>query len=161
MRDPLLTPYGEEQCRHLASYFPYHKSVELLVSSPLRRTLYTTLLGFEPELKQGFKIIALPELQETSDEPCDIGSSVDLLQKEMEGKPVDLSLVHKGWNSKQEKWAPNANSIEIRAREVRQWLKARPEKEVVVVTHGGFLHYLTEDWSGTRLQGSSSPKTII
>ena len=125
------------------------------MSSPLRRTLYTTLLGFEPEVKQGFKIIALPELQETGDLPCDRGSDVDLLQKEMDGKPVDLSLVHGEWNSKQGKWAPDHRSVELRARQVRQWLRARPEKEIVVVTHGGFLHYLTDDWSGTKVQGMS------
>ena len=125
------------------------------MSSPMRRTLYTTLLGFEPEIKKGLKVIALPELQETADEPCDTGSNIELLQKEMEGKPVDLSLVINGWNSNEGKWAADAHSIEARAREVRQWLKARPEKVIVVITHGGFLHYLTEDWSGTRLKGAS------
>ena len=120
----------------------------------MRRTLYTTLLGFEPEIKKGLEVIALPELQETADEPCDTGSDIELLQKEMEGKPVDLSRVINGWNSNQGKWAADAHSVEVRAREVRQWLKARPEKVIVVVTHGGFLHYFTEDWSGTRLKGA-------
>lgn len=53
-----------------------------------------------------------------------------------------------GWNTKTGRWAPTAEAIEIRAREARQWLKSRPEKEIVLVTHGGFLHYLTEDWTG-------------
>ena len=26
----------------------------------------------------------------------------------------------------------------------------RPEKEIVVVTHGTFLHYLTEDWEDSH-----------
>ena len=93
------------------------------------------------------QVIALPELQETSDLPCDTGSDVDTLRKEMQAKPVNLSLVHDGWNDKKGKWAPDAEAIENRAREARQWLKARPEKEIVVVTHGGFLHYFTEDWT--------------
>lgn len=39
------------------------------------------------------------------------------------------------------RWAPNAKAIENRARDAREWLMNRPEKEIVVVTHGGFLHY--------------------
>ena len=146
MPDPSLTAFGEEQCRNLAQIFPYHQSVELLVASPLRRTLYTTLLGFKPEIERGMTVIALPEIQETADVPCDTGSDIDVLRKEMEDKPVDLSRVMEGWNSKQGRWAPITGPLEKRAREARQWLKARPEKEIVVVTHGGLLHYLTEDW---------------
>lgn len=65
----------------------------------------------------------------------------------MNGKPVDLSLVHDGWNSKSGRWAPTRAAIDERSRQARQWLKARPEKEIVVVTHGGLLHYFTEDWT--------------
>lgn len=31
---------------------------------------------------------------------------------------------------------------------MRKWLWNREEKEIVLVTHGAFLHYLTEDWDG-------------
>ena len=100
------------------------------------------------------KIVALPYVQEIGDVPCDTGSDPEVLKKEMEGKPVDLSLVHEGWNKKKEKWAANPKAIEARAEEARQWLKARPEKEIIVVTHGGFLHFFTEDWAETdKFQG--------
>lgn len=103
------------------------------------------------------KVIALPETQETADVPCDTGSDLSVLKKEMEGKPVDLSLVMEGWNSKTGRWAPTSDAIEIRAREARQWLKARPEEEIVLVTHGGFLHYLTEEWTDyNKVMGRSS-----
>jgi hypothetical protein len=46
------------------------------------------------------KLIALPDTQETSDVPCDTGSEPEALQEEFAGKPVDLELVHKGWNNK-------------------------------------------------------------
>ena len=147
MPDPSLTSFGEEQCRRLAQNFPYHKSVELLVASPLRRTIFTTLLGFKPEIDRGMAIIALPEIQETADVPCDTGSDIEVLKDEMKDKPVDLTRVMEGWNSKTGRWAPTAGALEKRAKEARQWLKARPEKEIVVVTHGGLLHYLTEDWT--------------
>lgn len=137
MHDPLLTSYGEEQCRTLRKQFPNMKNVDLIVASPLKRTIYTALIAFEPVLKEkNLKIICLPELQETSDLPCDTGLSVEELAKEFDGKPVDFGLVLPGWNNKRMKWAPSAPAIEKRAREARQWLMARPEKEIVVVSHG-------------------------
>lgn len=155
MHDPLLTPHGEEQCRQLAATFPHHASIDLLVASPLRRTIYTALLTFDQHVQRGLPVIALPTAQETSALPSDTGSDVAVLRKEMAGKPVDLSLVPEGWNSKTGTWAAEAEALERRAREARRWLMARPEREVVLVTHGGFLHYLSEDWSDSgRFNGS-------
>ena len=158
MPDPLLTPFGETQCAHLASAFPNHTTVDLLVCSPLRRTIYTTTLGFKPDIQRGVvPIIALPEVQETSDVPCDTGSAPAVLRKEFAGKPVDLSRVTEGWNSKTGRWASEPEAIEKRAREARLWLRSRPEREIVLVTHGGFLHWLTEDWQGfNKVAGMSS-----
>ena len=137
LKDPLLTPFGEEQCRNLQKKFPNLRNVDLVVASPIKRTIFTALIAFEPLLEEkGLKVIALPELQETSDLPCDTGSAPEILVKEFEGKPVDLSLVKPGWDSKRMKWAPTATAIEKRARDARVWLMARPEKEIVVVSHG-------------------------
>lgn len=55
---------------------------------------------------------------------------------------VDISL----WSTQSGQYAPITDVIRQRARAVRSWLCARPEKEIAVVTHGAFLHYLTEDW---------------
>lgn len=103
-------------------------------------------------------MLALPELQETSDLPCDTGSDPAKLKEEFESKgQVDLSRVHEGWNSKTGPWAANATAIEIRAREARLFLRslgeaaaqnASEDQHIVVVTHGGYLHYFTEDWNG-------------
>ncbi|KAK5275668.1 hypothetical protein LTR16_012251, partial [Cryomyces antarcticus] len=93
MHDPLLTPFGEEQCRELRSSFPYHSAVDLVVASPIKRTVYTALIGFSNDLaSKDLKVIALPELQETSDLPCDTGSSPEEAAREFRGKPVDLTL---------------------------------------------------------------------
>lgn len=147
MHDPLLTPLGERQSHQLRNSFPIHESIDLLVSSPLRRTMHTTLLGFKPVTERGLKVIAIPELQEVGDFPCDTGSDVQVLKKELEGKPVDLSLVPDNWNSKKGEWGSTDDLVKKRVSKVRQWLKARPEKNIVVVTHGGLVHYLTEDWT--------------
>jgi broad specificity phosphatase PhoE len=162
MPDPLLTPFGEEQCNTLRETFPNHNNISLMISSPLRRTIYTTLLSFAPALANGHcrpNIIALPELQETSDFPCDTGSDVSKLRKEMKEKhvPVDLSLVKEGWNVKT--WAPSSKALTNRAREARRYIRDRifelqkegeKDPEIIVVTHGGLLHYFTEDWEDSK-----------
>jgi broad specificity phosphatase PhoE len=166
--DPDLTPLGESQCQALQKNFPYHDRITHLVASPLRRTLYTCLLGFEAEVNSGKTVVALPEVQETSDLPCDTGSDPAKLKEEF-GKgrwegAVDLTLVHEGWNDKSShtRWAPTAEAIEIRARQARRWLRDLGKQydgqaEIVVVTHGGFLHYFTEDWTGhEKLQGKQN-----
>lgn len=158
--DPLLTDLGKEQCATLAGSFPYRSKITHLVSSPLRRTLYTTLLSFPTAVAAGHKIIALPELQETSSLPCDTGSYPNLLIKEFgkDGK-VDLSRVTEGWNSNDGRWLASSSAIEKRALEARIFLrdlgtssteKSEEDIHIVVVTHGGFLHYFTEDWEGNE-----------
>lgn len=163
IHDPLLTPFGEQQCKLLYSTFPYTAEVDGIVASPLRRTVYTALLSF-PEHKS--QIITLPELQETSDQPCDTGSSKEDLEKEFTGKHVDFSHVIEGWNNKKagSKWSPERSMVEERARVARRWLMARPEKHLVVVTHGGLLHHLTEDWIGSdHIAGTMQrvPKSLL
>ncbi|KAL9603854.1 MAG: hypothetical protein Q9219_000963 [cf. Caloplaca sp. 3 TL-2023] len=150
MPDPPLTTFGEEQCRELCSKFPHHSSIKLVVTSPLRRTIQTALLAFEPDVLRGIECIALPEIQETSDLPCDTGSHLDTLKEDFKNRPISLDLVPEDWNSKQGKWAGNQDAIQMRCREARNWLKARDEQVIVVVTHGGLLHYLTEDWTGSE-----------
>ncbi|KUM66111.1 hypothetical protein ACN42_g987 [Penicillium freii] len=65
---------------------------------------------------------------------------------EFEKQPVDFTLVEPGWHIKQGKWAPAAGRLLERAQLAREWLSQRPEKEIVVVSHGCFLHFLTDDW---------------
>jgi hypothetical protein len=60
-------------------------------------------LAFQKPIREkNVKVIALPEIQETSDVPCDLGSDLAVLEKEIRENelPVDLSLVTEGWNDK-------------------------------------------------------------
>jgi len=78
-----------------------------------------------------------------------------VLRREFEGK-VDFELVKEGWNSKTGRWSPASSAVEARARDARVWLrdlgleasKGGEDVNIVVVTHGGYLHYFTEDWDG-------------
>ena len=161
MPDPRLTPFGVNQCKSLSTSFPIPPSSTstLIVASPLKRTLYTALFTFPDVIKnRKLAILALPEVQETSDLPCDTGSKLAELKREFQGQAVDLSLVEKAgdsWCSKKGRWSPMAEAIQKRAREAREWVWSREEEVVVLVTHGGFLHYFTEDWTGhNKVQGA-------
>lgn len=161
--DPYLTPLGHEQCAELCASFPYHDRITHLVASPLRRTLVTCHESFQPAVKAGKRVIAQPLFQETSSHPCDTGSEPEVIRAEY-GAWADFDLVEKGWNDKKSpgsKWAPRVSSLEERAREARVWLrelarKSGADAEIAVVTHGGFLHFLTEDWDGMDLSRGTS-----
>lgn len=151
MHDPLLTEFGKEQCAQLATTFPNLQNVDLIVSSPSKRTIYTALLAFRDVIdKKNLTIIGLPELQETSDLPCDIGSDRDEIRREFKTYRLDLSQVTDDWTSKKGRWAPTPEATEDRCRVARKWLRDRPESNIVVLTHGGVLHYLSEDWEGSN-----------
>lgn len=77
------------------------------MSSPLKRALYTAIHGFHPAIARGVPILALPELQETSDIACDVGSELDALEKEFSkftlpsgGPVVDFGFLENKWYQK-------------------------------------------------------------
>lgn len=162
--DPRLTPLGEEQCETLRkALFAEQSNISLVTASPLCRTLHSASIIFNAALTSNGKcppqILAIPDAQETSDDPCDIGSDPALLREtaNKNGWPVDLSLIKDGWNIKTlgNRYSPHSNAISARARDARIFLRQKirelvqhgdPDAEVVLVTHGGFLHFFTDDW---------------
>ncbi|KAH6683463.1 hypothetical protein B0J14DRAFT_633027 [Halenospora varia] len=46
IRDPGLTPLGRQQSTKLSETFPHSDNIGLIITSPLRRTVETTLLAF-------------------------------------------------------------------------------------------------------------------
>ncbi|KAF5659332.1 histidine phosphatase clade-1 [Fusarium denticulatum] len=98
--DPELTPLGEEQAKALTTRFPELANVELILSSPLQRTIQTALLAFPLKLKAGMKVLAWSEVQEASDLICDTGSRLPDIQARFHGLPVDFSLIEPDWNLK-------------------------------------------------------------
>ncbi|OAA70271.1 phosphoglycerate mutase family protein [Cordyceps fumosorosea ARSEF 2679] len=155
MRDPDLTPLGEQQCLDLRASFPYHDKLTRLVASPMRRTLWTCTRAFGPDDGGApYPIVALDTLQELSDLPSDTGSSVAALSAEFDAaRVVDLSQVRDGlWTDKlgDTPFEPTKDKIEARAREARRSLRElaglSTEDHVAVVTHGAFLHFLTDEF---------------
>lgn len=145
--DPNLTPKGQEQCKHLSSTFPYFDSIDLVCASPIRRAIQTASISMEPYLQSGKnKILALPLAQEAPAEPANTPSGIKRLQNEY-GNIVNFErcLELSGYDSKSGTFAPDSKSLEARAVTLRQFLRDREEEEIVVVSHGEFLHYVSRD----------------
>jgi len=62
--------------------------------------------------------------------------------------------VTEGWDNKKGIFAPEDDAVVKRARDARLWLREVTSKaggeevHVAIVTHGGLLHYITEDFTG-------------
>ncbi|KAK0346597.1 hypothetical protein LTR02_008892 [Friedmanniomyces endolithicus] len=144
VRDAPLTQHGKDQCAERCKNFPSHDKIDLLLASPLRRALQTCVLSFAPSIARGQKILALPMAEEASDDPCDTGSPVEVLKKEF----PDIVLfdhVEHGWYLHEGEYAVDPKALNARAAKLRRFIRDRDEKEVVLVTHGFFAHYLTGD----------------
>lgn len=170
--DPILTPRGEEQCLVARQkYFLDQSHISLITASPLSRTIHSAALIFQPALEaEGSPktILTIPDAQETSDSPCDAGSDLEVLKKKCEANswPADLGLIRDGWNNKKVggRYSPASEAIADRAKDTRILLRklARglvaagdQDAHIVLVTHGGFLHYFTEDWeNSTQFPGT-------
>jgi len=165
--DPKLTELGEQQCITLRdSNLVNQATISLIAASPLTRTIHTAYLSFKPAIKGGKckpTIIALPDTQETSDFPCDTGSDVEVLQKRCEEEkwPVDLSRLTDDWNVKtlNSRYSPASDAIIVRAKAARQQVRellkglvdsGDEDAQIVLVTHGGYLHHFTEDWEDSN-----------
>ncbi|EUC27948.1 hypothetical protein COCVIDRAFT_37469 [Bipolaris victoriae FI3] len=160
IRDAVLTAKGKEQCRALSAAFQHHDEIETVFASPLRRTIQTAALSFGRVLSRPeVPFVLLPALQEVSNIGCDVGladSAADLQRLlpdlfeageiDFDLSKIDASAVTPGWNSKDGYWAYEKTAISKRAADLRSWLFQRPEAQVLVVTHGAFAHFLTEDW---------------
>jgi broad specificity phosphatase PhoE len=166
--DPTLTEKGKAQCRELRNSFQHHDTINLVVTSPLRRTIQTASLSFGPVLARDVRFLAIPEAQEVGDHASDTGLPPNELKKQLEGelfaenelefdiKKLNLDAVKDGWNAKTGYWAWEREAIMKRAADVRSWLYNRPEEHILFVTHGAFLHFLTEDWSVAEPMNSTA-----
>ncbi|KAI2620031.1 phosphoglycerate mutase-like protein [Hypoxylon sp. NC1633] len=147
IHDAPLTPLGKKQAASLPQLIPdLQQEADLIVSSPLKRTLQTTYLGYAPAIERlgGPKnVVLLPQAQECNALPCDTGSSRATLEADPEFAVFDLAPLTPDWTSKTGFWAASAEALANRAREVRRFLRDRPERTVVLVAHGDILRLIT------------------
>ncbi|KAI0478505.1 histidine phosphatase superfamily [Xylariaceae sp. FL0804] len=147
--DAPLTPLGKRQASSLARQIPeLQAAAELVVTSPLRRTLQTTSLGWAPAVARlggprGGAVVCLPAAQECNALPCDTGSARAELERDPEFARFDLGPLTDDWTSKQGFYAADPEALRARARAVRQFLRGRPERDIVLVAHGDILRRIT------------------
>jgi broad specificity phosphatase PhoE len=144
----VLTPLGRQQCVDFAHANPEFQNVpEVILTSAFRRTLSTTLLalpGAFARLAPAGKVVLMPQLQETHDFPSDTGSDRAVLEatdefKDLARQGVDWSPLTDEWNKNEGFYAPSLEALRARAKWVRRYVRDRPEREVVLVGHGGIF----------------------
>eukprot|EP01122_Echinamoeba_exundans_P012888 TRINITY_DN5516_c0_g1_i1.p1 TRINITY_DN5516_c0_g1~~TRINITY_DN5516_c0_g1_i1.p1 ORF type:complete len:233 (-),score=39.99 TRINITY_DN5516_c0_g1_i1:59-712(-) len=155
--DAELSSAGHEQTVDL------HKRVnetlahaELVVISPLSRAIQTFMAGFQ-SLRQNIPIHVHPLCREKVENACDIGRPVS----ELKAAFPELSFEHLEpiwWYTEssditednfRDLWASGKryeepeDYLNSRIESFRQWLKERPEQNIVVVGHSNFFRKFT------------------
>ena len=141
MRDPPLTQRGFAQCQELSQRLhslPYIDDNTRVLVSPMRRTLQTVRLGLDFLISRGVPVEVSPDWTETSTNPCDVGSTLEAL--EVEFPDFNFDQVYPEWPLKTGKYAFTQSAIAARGLECRLYMKSRPEKVIIAVSHADFLH---------------------
>ena len=140
--DPGLTPNGITQCENLKTYIANNKimdKIDLIVVSPLDRTLETCANIIDVRTQTNIKIISLDEIREQINQPCHKRKYIE--EKKRKYKFVNFNkitdnedLMYKKFNGQE----PKTNVIS-RCEWFVNWLKNRKEKNIMIITHGNFL----------------------
>ncbi|KAF2275769.1 phosphoglycerate mutase-like protein [Westerdykella ornata] len=161
--DPPLTPLGHAQASQLITSFPHPERIALILTSPLRRAIQTSLAAFPHVLdkryytessglgvENGVELVLDADLQERSALPCDTGSESHVLKEEFLN--LDLQGLREGWRVKAGLYAADDDAVGLRAGRVRkklgelsEGLRGEERRDVVVVTHGVFMKFLSGD----------------
>ncbi|KAI1306150.1 phosphoglycerate mutase-like protein [Xylaria venustula] len=152
IHDPSLTKLGREQCARLRTGLiadPLVQQAELIITSPMRRTIQTALDTVDWLIERGVKIQADAHWQENTAKPCDVGSAISEVADEFPG--IDYSAVDPVWPDKTSpagyEYHYTKTAILARGQAALQKLYGRPEKVIVVVSHSGFLRAgVTGSW---------------
>lgn len=122
---------------HLKENLPAVEDVGLIVVSPMRRTLQTAQLALDWLIEAGVPVQPRGEWQESSNAPCDTGSPIHLISQEY--PQFNFDTVFSEYPAKTGRWEFTEQAIRQRGIDSLRWLKKRPEKVIVVVSHSGFL----------------------
>ncbi|KAF7960608.1 hypothetical protein EAE96_000284 [Botrytis aclada] len=142
LHDPALTDLGfgtqcDELASHLENEVPLAREIDLIVVSPMRRTMQTAQQGLGWLMKRGVPVILRPEWQENSNKPCDTGTPIEIMEKEW--PQFDWSAVDPLFPEKSGPYEFSKDALIRRGTTARKWLQQRPEKVIAVVSHAAFL----------------------
>ena len=130
--DAPLTARGRVQAQEVASLADV-AGVDLVLVSPLRRTVETAVLAFP-----GAHIVALAELALGTGAPSDTGV---LTGAQLAGSfpGLDVGALAASWPAVDAGDAPDTRDARLRA-----YLRDRPEKRVAIVTHAAVARRLAD-----------------
>lgn len=157
VHDARLTPNGIAQCESLRQ-LQAGLTPELVVASPLSRTLQTAGHTFGHVLPSGSSIVALESWRETVNFHCDGRRSLSTIRahENLLPAPVDFSqcphdhdeiwAAYEQRHGSQEQYdglreTADLAALAARARAAMSWLGARPETEIAIVSHAAFLRH--------------------
>lgn len=140
LEDATLTELGIEQCKNFReSNTKSFAQAQLLVVSPLRRTMQTATHCF-PHLKEEIPWVAVECLREmTGLHPCDRRLSITEHKKHF--NHIDFSEIQEDADPLYYKYTLREPKADVtrRTQQFMEWLKERPETEIIVVTHHGYM----------------------
>lgn len=163
-RDSPLSPLGQSQAKRLAARKPaFINECELIVTSPLSRTLQTMHLGIKPHLRDNMLVEAWPEASERLYLVSDIGRPVRELRSKYDYVDFDSGfgdVCHEKWwyrpTQEYEEWRPTGKGQryacpgepekDFSERMVRLYrkLEQRPESCIAVVCHWGVIDWMLD-----------------
>jgi len=163
--DPNITELGKTQTQTRRAELAKDGWIfDLIVVSPMRRTLQTHAAVLEDYIKKGVPVIAHPLIREQFTQADDIGRDPKVIKAEWPS--VDWSLfpdTPKVWwytglseedaaketienqhrkNLETDGWKEPWSVTMERAGRFEAWLRTRPERNICVVSHGGFIEAL-------------------
>jgi broad specificity phosphatase PhoE len=135
--DPKLTNIGEGQAIHLGNNFKEKNSIDLVIVSPLMRCLQTATNIF---MGENVQIIACEEAREfpMGLQYTNKRSNKSLLRKEFPHVNfINLKTDEdKLWNSER---LETLDELNARTKNLYDYIKKRPEKNIAVVSHSTFI----------------------
>lgn len=140
----------------------HSNSVGAIISSPLRRTIQTSLTAFPRILdsaqysgncgrgvREGVKLALDANLQEIAEMPCNTGSALTDLEQEFPELIPQIRTLDRNWYIKTGQNSPLPAVPERRARLLEQFQQTLTElsngqkgKDIIVVTHQGVIALL-------------------
>jgi len=111
---------------------------DLIISSPMSRAIQTAQIAFRHILQGPFAVPLMiwPDLREGYDDICNVGLSRFALSEMF--PDLDFSLCMEEWD-----YEPHSDGAALeRAERVKAALWKCDEKDIVIVSHRGFISYL-------------------
>ncbi|KAI0110914.1 histidine phosphatase superfamily [Nemania sp. FL0031] len=145
--DPELTEVGIKECEKLAADMAKLGNIELVLASPMKRTIQTAIAAF-PSYLQSKQILLLPDLQEQGVGGANTGSSREDLIQQFGTEYLDYTYVKPGWTDRGPGSRYDIRAVHPRAEATRLWIRAVAQHyrdtnaHIAVVTHSFYATYL-------------------